>query len=241
MIGIYRIRNLKTQSCYYGSSEEIEKRWESHIGKLRKNLHENVILQRAWNKYREENFIFEVMEECEKQSLLKIEQLYLDLNPKYNIGLKASGGDNISKNPKKNDIIKTMKENLGKTISLMSKEERKEKYSRPKDKNPNWKGGKTLCKCGNNKSYKAKTCIKCKDVSGENNSFFEKKHSEKTKKKIAKKRIGKYFGNQNYPVIINGIKYGSAGQASKKLKIPMVTIRWRILSKNPKFKEYKYL
>lgn len=34
MIGIYRIKNLINNKCYYGSSKEIEKRWSRHKNEL---------------------------------------------------------------------------------------------------------------------------------------------------------------------------------------------------------------
>ena len=51
MIGIYRIKNLVNEKCYYGSSKNIEKRWKTHLNQLRNKKHINSILQRAWNKY----------------------------------------------------------------------------------------------------------------------------------------------------------------------------------------------
>ena len=54
------------------------------------------------------------------------------------------------------------------------------------------------------------------------------------------KRKGTYNGEQNLPIIIDNMEYRSAGEASKILNIPMVTIRWRVKSKNKKFNNYKY-
>ena len=39
---------------------------------------------------------------------------------------------------------------------------------------------------------------------------------------------------------INEIEYESLGKAKEYLNIPITTIRWRILSKNPKYENYKY-
>jgi hypothetical protein len=40
--------------------------------------------------------------------------------------------------------------------------------------------------------------------------------------------------------VIDNVEYRSAGEASKLLNIPTVTIRWRVISKNKKFDNYKY-
>lgn len=242
MIGIYRIKNLVNDKCYYGSSKNIKKRWMTHKNHLNGGKHHNVPLQRAWNKYGEDNFSFEVVEECDETILLEKEQYYLDLNPDYNIGLKSSGGDNLTNNPNKDKIIKKMTESVRKRYNLMTDEEKKEKHSRPMEKNPNWKGGVSFkyCECGVKIKPINETCINCRDKSGINNPFFGKKHSEETKKKLSEIRKDTYNGDQNKIIIIDGVEYRSASVASKILNIPMTTIRWRVRSKNAKFDNYKY-
>lgn len=242
MIGIYKIENKLDGKKYYGSSKNIKKRWNRHKRDLNRKIHDNVYLQRAWNKYGEENFIFDIVYQCDEESLLIIEQKYLDTNPEYNIGINASGGDNLTNNPNKEDIINRMKKTIRNKIDNMSEEERREKWSKPKDLNPNWRGGSSThyCECGKEIGYNHITCSDCRDRTGENNPFYGKKHTKETKEKIGKKRKGKYLGDQNIPIIIDGIEYRSAGEATEKLKIPMTTIRWRVRSKNKKFVNYRY-
>jgi group I intron endonuclease len=242
MIGIYRIKNLKNKKCYYGSSKNIEKRWRTHLNNLKNGKHHNAHLQRSWDKYGEDNFVFELVEECGETILLELEQKYLDLNPEFNIGVKSSGGDNLTKNPNKEDIVRRMTQSVRKRYELMSEDERKEKHSQPMDKNPNWKGGTSFkyCECGVKISPTNNSCINCRDKSGNKNPFFGKQHTEETKQKLSEKRKGTYNGEQNIPIIIDNVEYRSAGEASKILDIPMVTIRWRVKSKNKKFDNYKY-
>jgi len=242
MIGIYRIKNLKNKKCYYGSSKNIEKRWRTHLNNLKNGKHHNTHLQRSWDKYGEDNFVFELVEECDETILLELEQKYLDLNPEFNIGIKSSGGDNLTKNPNKEDIVRRMTQSVRKRYELMSEDERKEKHSQPMDKNPNWKGGTSFkyCECGAKISPTNNSCINCRDKSGEKNPFFGRQHTEETKKRLSEKRKGTYNGEQNIPIIIDNVEYRSAGEASKILNIPMVTIRWRVKSKNKKFDNYKY-
>jgi len=242
MIGIYRIKNLVNNKCYYGSSKNIEKRCLRHKNELNKKTHINCVLQRAWDKYGEDNFLFEVVEECDSNILLEVEQKYLDTNPDYNIGIKSSGGDNLSRNPNKDEIIKKMTNSVKKRYDSMTEEEKKEKHSKPMELNPNWKGGSSFkyCECGEKITPNNKTCMKCRDKSGNNNPFFGKQHSDETKNKLSEIRKGTYNGEQNIPIIIDDVEYRSAGEASKKLGIPMVTIRWRVMSKNKKFDNYRY-
>jgi group I intron endonuclease len=242
MIGVYKIKNIINNKCYYGSSKEIEKRWSRHKNDLNKNKHHNIFLQRAWNKYGETNFLFEIVETCEIEQLLVTEQKYLDNKPDYNIGLIASGGDNITNNPNKDVIIEKITKSINAQYDLMTDEEKKEKYSQPMDKNPNWRGGASYiyCECGKRIGYGHKKCIKCLDKKGCNNPFFGKFHTDEYKNNASKRQEGVYNGKQNIPIIIDGVSYRSAGEASKKLSIPMVTIRWRVKSNNKKFESYQY-
>lgn len=242
MIGIYRIKNLVNGKCYYGSSKNIKKRWKTHLNQLRKNKHINSILQNAWNKYGETNFVFELVEECNLKNLFEVEQKYLDESIGYNIGKKACGGDNITNNPNKGKIIENIKQGSKLWLDNLSEEEKKKMFSKPLEKNPNWKGGSTFnyCECGKRIGYGHIHCNKCRPRSGENNPFYNKIHTKELKDKFSLRMKGKYHGEQNNFIMIDGIEYRSAGEASKILNIPMTTIRWRCLSKNPKYKNYHY-
>lgn len=242
MIGVYRIKNLINKKCYYGSSKNVEKRWKTHKNQLNKKIHVNSILQRAWDKYGKDNFIFEIVEECELEDLFNIEQKYIDNGGEYNIGLKASGGDNISKNPNRSNIIENIKKGNKKWLDSLSKDEKKERFSKPMENNSNWKGGTSYvyCKCGKRIGQGHTNCIKCRPISGEKNPFFGKHHSDEYKQSASKRQMGIYNGKQNLPIIIDGVDYRSYGEASKILNIPLTTIRWRVKSSNEKFKNYKY-
>lgn len=242
MIGVYRIRNKINNKSYYGSSINIEKRWIKHKRELNSKTHINIILQRAWIKYGESNFEFEIIEECLLEELIEKEQKYLDLNPDYNIGRHSSGGDNLTNNPNRDEIIEKIKESVRFRYNSMSDEEIKAKHSKPMEKNPNWRGGTSFiyCSCGVRIGYNRINCAKCRPRNGKYNPFYGKKHSKNTIKKLSLIKKGKYNGNQNLEIIINGIIYKSYGEASKALKIPLTTIRWRVLSKNIKYKNYQY-
>jgi len=89
--GIYEIICVKNGwTTYVGQSGDIEKRWRYHRSVLRGGYHYNAHLQRAWDKYGEESFLFEVVEYCSLEALAEREQFWLDgirqLVPVFNVG-----------------------------------------------------------------------------------------------------------------------------------------------------------
>lgn len=240
--GIYQIRNIINNDSYIGSAKDINRRWQRHKSALKHDHHENTHLQRAWNKYGDKNFMFEILEECLYENLLNREQKYLDLNPKYNIAKTSSGGDNLTNHPNREFIIKKIGDATRKRMKDLSSEQKRVLYSRPMESNPNWKGGTSFkyCECGNKIDVVNTYCADCRPRNGVDNPFFNKHHTKETKKVLSEQRIGKYSGEQNKPIVIDNIEYRSAGEASTTLGIPMVTIRWRVLSKNKKFNNYQY-
>jgi len=91
--GVYKILNLVNGKCYIGSTQmTFKKRYLHHTNRLRNNKHKNQHLQNAFNKYGEDNFEFQIIEICEKEKCLEIEQLYLNnTTDLYNINLLATG------------------------------------------------------------------------------------------------------------------------------------------------------
>ena len=80
--GVYKITNRVNGKIYVGSSKNIYERWNQHKDKLRNNCHDNAHLQNAWIKYGENNFKFEIIEECDPNVQFEREQYYLNtLNP----------------------------------------------------------------------------------------------------------------------------------------------------------------
>ena len=76
--GIYQIRNLINNKIYVGSAVNLKKRFNTHLYQLKTNIHENYKLQRDFDKYGEQNFIFEVIEFCKPDVRYEIEQYWLD-------------------------------------------------------------------------------------------------------------------------------------------------------------------
>jgi len=84
--GIYKIVNKINNKIYIGSAKDLNKRIKNHLSNLRNNKHCNEYLQLSFNKYKEENFEFIILENCSIDNLIEKEQFYIDnLNPEYNI------------------------------------------------------------------------------------------------------------------------------------------------------------
>lgn len=93
--GVYKITNIVNNKCYIGSAANIYKRWSWHKRYLTLNNHHSILLQRAWNKYGETNFKFEILE-CgmiDPKDLIKREQYYIDIFKCY----EPSKGYNVYK------------------------------------------------------------------------------------------------------------------------------------------------
>lgn len=94
--GVYLIKNGKTNKKYIGStSRNFLIRFTEHFQQLSKNLHKNPYLQKAWNKYGKDLFIFEILEICE--NFEERETFYLNHFKKselYNLNFTANRIDN---------------------------------------------------------------------------------------------------------------------------------------------------
>lgn len=91
--GIYKITNLKTGRWYVGSvvSSNFRLRFKRHLNLLLNGKHENLHLQRAFDKYGQENFEFKILEILET-NIFEREQYYLDtyFDELYNMNPFAS-------------------------------------------------------------------------------------------------------------------------------------------------------
>lgn len=88
--GIYKIYNKANGDFYIGSSIDLVARWKNHKSQLIRGIHHSIHLQRAWNKYGEDSFCFEIIEFCPPLDAITREQYFIDsLSPKYNISPTA--------------------------------------------------------------------------------------------------------------------------------------------------------
>ena len=75
--GIYKILNTLSNKIYIGSSIKLESRKYKHFWMLLKQRHDNQFLQKSYNKYGKDAFIFEIIEECDPSILCERENHYI--------------------------------------------------------------------------------------------------------------------------------------------------------------------
>ena len=96
---IYEIKNKINNRSYIGCTTQLERRWREHKGSLERGKHENGLLQKDYNKYGKDAFVYSILKEHRKdiqfQDLEK-EETKLILEKKqngeklYNISVKIS-------------------------------------------------------------------------------------------------------------------------------------------------------
>jgi len=76
--GLYWIRNLWDGKRYVGLSIDVSRRLRAHRSLLERGIHDNIHLQRAWNRDGAESFVFECVRQVVKRNLREREQKLLD-------------------------------------------------------------------------------------------------------------------------------------------------------------------
>lgn len=155
--GIYSILCQPTNKRYIGQSTDINSRISDHKRRLNSLTHENNYLQKAWNKYGEDKFLFEIIEVCKKDfSILNKQEIfwinaYETHNRNKGFNISSGGGNGYSLAYMTDKERKNVYKKIGKTRASKysgvnhpnygkpMSEEQKKKISEffLSDKNPN--------------------------------------------------------------------------------------------------------
>lgn len=181
-MGIYTIKCLSNGKVYVGSAVDLISRKSQHFYRLRKNKHGNSHLQNAYNKYGEQNFIFEIVEIVEKvEDLILIEQKSIDdfSNENELFNIRKIAKNNLGLKHTKESIVKMTKS--GKENGMYGKthsQEARQKMSESRKNKPlteEWKKNMSLARIGKKRNpltdetkqklhdaNKGENCIKAK-------------------------------------------------------------------------------
>jgi group I intron endonuclease len=135
--GIYKITNIVNNKLYIGCASNIRTRKNGHLYDLRNNYHKNSYLQKAWNKYGEVNFKFEILELCNIEVLHEKEHFWvscyncLDRNIGYNLKPTDPNGSSIHSEETKEKLRQA---NKGKKPSALCIQKLKERTISPEHK-----------------------------------------------------------------------------------------------------------
>lgn len=162
--GIYAIINKINGKIYIGSTTvSFKKRWGKHKKDFESNTN-NILLQRAYNKYGPRTFKFKIIQFVNDEDLQYIFEIETAWIRYYN-----------SANPEKGyNIVKIG----GSTLGYKHREEDKVKMSFPGENNGFY--GKKHTEETKNKMKKNHA-----DFNGEGNPFYGKAHTQETRKKIS--------------------------------------------------------
>lgn len=133
--GIYGIRNKVNNNLYIGKTgNNFGDRRDCHIAALRGGYGVNSHLQRAWDKYGEENFEFEVLQVCDSNDDLNaLEQEYIRmckaLGNCYNIADGGEGGHLLGKHMSEETKRKIGEKNRENMLGKKASDETRAKMS----------------------------------------------------------------------------------------------------------------
>lgn len=90
MAVVYAIKRKEADKFYIGSTIHPKRRKSQHFSDLRKGRHTNIHLQRAFNKYGENQFEWIVLEESEPNLIRNLEKAWIDKLDSCKIGYNIS-------------------------------------------------------------------------------------------------------------------------------------------------------
>lgn len=199
---VYKILSKIDGKIYIGRTVNYSKRINSHLSRLKRKVHENYHLQRAWDKYGKDNFLIEIIESTlTKDEAIQRETYWINYYKAYD----DTFGYNIVREDGNNRILSEKTRQL---ISENHADFRGEKgpfYGRKHTEESKRLIGEA--KKGEKHPFYGKKRLEHSDnMRGSGNPFYGKGHSENTKTKISRAKTT--FSSEKVSKALNLLKEG---------------------------------
>lgn len=185
--GIYRCYCSVNGRSYVGQTQSLLTRQYHHTSKLRNHRHENQHLQRAWDKYGEDAFEWEILELCSADDLDERETFWIEELDSFRHGFNYTAGGGGLRGYTQSDEIKAKHAVVAR--NLWTPERRAQQSEKMKGTGNPLYGRKGPL----NSAYG-------KDHSGNFNGMFGKHQTEHAKELNRQAHLGKKNANSK-PVI----------------------------------------
>lgn len=195
MYSVYVIQNVQTDKVYIGQSINPAKRWYKHREQLRKGVHCNVYLQRAWQSATEDGFTYYVLQDGlskEEANAFEVSCIawFKELNLAYNHTVGGEGGNTLTPENREAAIVKYKARPAywtGKTRSVEDRE-KMGAAKRGKKQSPEHVASRVT-------PYETRPITqegrkKLSEAAQGNKNFAGKKHTEETLQKMSENRLG---------------------------------------------------
>lgn len=212
--GIYMCTCNGNNKSYIGQAQDVQDRKSEHLSELRGGYHFNVYLQRSYNKYEEDSFVWTVLEYCDEDKLDDKELYWIAYYDTYHNGFNANeGGGGNRGYYRSEETRRKVSESLKKSWAIDNNRRKELSERMIGDKNPMY--GKTGVL---NPAYG-------KDHSGEKCGMYGKHHTEEAKELNRQAHLGAKNKNSKPVVCIEtGEIFASQGEAGRAKNCDSSTI-----------------
>lgn len=200
--GIYRCLCLENDCSYVGQAQSLLIRQYHHTSALNCNKHQNQYLQRSWNKYGPDAFVWEVLELCPVEDLDEREIFWIEELDSFKHGFNCTAGGGGLRGYKQSDETKA--KHAAVTRSIWTPERRARQSERMRDPN-----SPARLVGPRNPAYG-------KDHSGAKNGMYGRHHTEAANELNRQAHLGRKNTNSK-PVICveTNTFYWSMGEAKR--------------------------
>lgn len=212
--GIYMCTCNINGKSYIGQSKDVKLRKCQHLSELRNGRHFNEYLQRSYNKYKEYNFSWTVLEYCDEDDLDDREVYWIAYYDTYKHGFNANEGGLANRNFERTEEFKQKLSAILKE-SWAGADDRRKKLSEKMsgENNPMFgKRGALNPAYGENRS-------------GENGGMYGKHHTEEAKELNRQAHLGAN-NKMSKPVVCvdTQVIFMSQGEAGRAMSCDSTTI-----------------